>query len=175
MRCMSALLAAPALALALAASPADAEDAPAPAISSVVIEADIAAIGSREAVTYWQNLPRDLEAAILRELFDLIGADGATLRVSVDHIALAEAFEADFEGPNARIAGQVQLVDAEGEALTGAWEVAATAREAEAMLPPDADVEVLSRTDAEFYEAVVNAFARGVAQVVESEIPVARQ
>jgi hypothetical protein len=171
MRCMSSLLAAPALALALAASPADAEDAPAPAISSVVIEADIAAIGSREAVSYWQNLPRDLEAAILRELFDLIGADGATLRVAIDHIALAEAFETEFEGPNARLAGQVQLLDAEGEPLTGAWEVAASAGEAEALLPPDVEVEVISRTDAEFYEAVVNAFARGVAQVVENEMP----
>jgi hypothetical protein len=161
---LRATMAGAAVALALAASPALADEPPY-SVSSITVQADVTAIGSPAAAEFWRDLPTDLEDALARELVGSLDPEGLALLVAVDELALTEAFELGFAG-DARLAGRVQLVDPEDRRVEQTYEVSASAREAELMLPPDVEVETISRTSGQFYDAVVGAFARGVAETV---------
>jgi hypothetical protein len=165
---VSALVSGAALALALTVSAGAAQDGPRP-ITNIEVAADLTSIGNREAAEFWRNMPGDLQEALVQELFDVIGPGGFTMVVAVDELSLAQAFDAGMTGDGARLVGEVQLIDPaaeEGTPPAAIYGVSASAREAEAMLPPGTDVTVISRTSREFYEAAVEAFARGVAQAV---------
>jgi hypothetical protein len=153
-----------AVALALAGGAVVADEPPY-SVSSVTVQANVTAIASEAAADFWRDLPTDLEDALARELVGSLDPEGLALLVAVDEIALTEAFELGFSG-DARLAGRVQLVDPADERVERTYEVSATAREAEMLLPPDVEVETISRTSGEFYDAVVGAFARGVADTV---------
>ncbi len=161
---LRATMAGAAVALALVGSAATADEPPY-SVSSITVQANVTAIGSEAAAEFWRDLPTDLEDALARELVGSLDPEGLALLVAVDELALTEAFELGF-ADDARLAGRVQLVDPADRRVERTYEVSASAREAELMLPPDVEVETVSRTSAEFYDAVVGAFARGVAETV---------
>jgi hypothetical protein len=161
---LRALMTGAAMALAMTTSTAFAEGPPY-SVSSITVQANVTAIASEAAADFWRDLPTDLEDALARELVGSLDPEGLALLVAVDELALAEAFELGFSD-DARLAGRVQLVDPSDDSVERTYEVSAAAREAELLLPPDVEVATISRTSGEFYEAVVGAFARGVADTV---------
>ena len=135
-------------------------------ISTINVTTDLQSIGNAESVRYWQSLDQDLEAALATEFLGSIDPQGALLTVDVDEIALANAYSAGFGGEDSRLAGQVALADPVTERITQVYTVSATSREAASMLSGADGVVTVSPDSDAFYEALVQAFARGVAQAV---------
>ncbi len=134
-------------------------------VAAINVEADLTSIGNRDAVAYWQNLDSDLETAIAAEFVGRIDPAGVTVNVDVDELSLANALNAGLADEDARLSGQVEVVNADGT-RAGTYNVSATTREAALHLPPGANVTTVPASSAEFYQAVVTAFARGTADVV---------
>lgn len=159
-----ALLAGSALLLAACATTPEAPTPPS-TVSAITVNTDLQSIGNAESVSYWQGLDDDLEAALASAYLGRIDPAGAVISVDVDELSLANAFSSQFQGENSRLSGQVVVTDPVSGESIGVYDVTATAREAETLLT-GAGVTTISPTSAEFYEAVVEAFARGVVQAV---------
>jgi hypothetical protein len=162
---LHAYLAGAALALAACAG----AEGPEPlTISDVRVEADLTAVASRDAAVYWGNLADDLSTAIGAEFVGQTAAEGYVIDVDVDEIALANALNAGLGADDARLTGVVSLVNPLNEVVEQTYVVSASANQAAAFLPSESGSVAVSPSSAEFYSAVVRAFARGVGDAVRS-------
>ena len=150
-------------ALALAAC-AGRDEAPPPlTVSDVAVTSDLTAITSQEAAQYWGNLNADLESAIAGEFVGQTDPSGVAVVVDVDELSLSEFLNA---GADARLTGDVAVLSGLNGEQVGFYTVTASASQAATILASGQDVVTVSPTSEEFYRAVVQAFASGVAQAV---------
>jgi hypothetical protein len=152
-----ALLAGAALGLAACAGEPEAPFT----VSDVAVEADLSAVGSRTALTYWSGLSEDLESAIAGQYAGRIDPDGYDILVDIDELSLATAFAPSATGETARLSGRVELIGEAGT-LAQAYDVTASATDVAEFLPAGSDIVSIPPTSSEYYAAVVQAFARGV-------------
>ena len=134
-------------------------------ISDVNVNADLSAVGSREAVSYWQGLSADLETAIAGQFSGSLDPAGDTINVDVDEISLRSPFAAGASAETARLSGRVEVLNPAGTS-EGAYNVAATAQDVVSLLPPG--TTSISPTSGEYYHAIVQAFARGAAEAIRN-------
>lgn len=135
-------------------------------ISEIRVQTDLAAVGSREAVGYWQSLSDDLETAIAGQFVGRIDPSGNVITVDVDEISLTSPFASGATAETAVLSGRVEVLNPAGTS-EGAWDVTATARDVVDFLPAGTDVVTVRPTTPEYYQAIVQAFARGAAQSIE--------
>ena len=157
------LLAGAALALAACAG---AQEEPL-LISEIQVETDLTAVGSREAVAYWQGLSPDLETALAGQFAGRIDPSGNVITVDVDEISLNSPFASGATAETAVLSGRVEMLNPAGTS-EGAWDVTATAQDVVDFLPVGTDVVTVRPTTPEYYQAVVQAFARGAALSVQA-------
>jgi hypothetical protein len=156
-----ALIAGSGLILAACAS-----NAPEPfTISGVEVQTDLSAMQSREAVAYWQTLSADLETAIAAEFAGELDPTGKSVIVDIDELSLSETYVAGGSIEDARLSGLVSVENADGT-NAGAYNVTASSSDAVSYLPEG--TTAVSPTSAEYYQAIVRAFARGTAESVRS-------
>jgi hypothetical protein len=132
-------------------------------VSEVNVTADMAAIGNRNAAGYWQGLESDLQAAIGSEFVGRIDPGGRIVNVDIDELTLQTALTSGMTAEDARLSGQVEVITSDGSTT---YDVSATTRDAITYLPPGTNITTIPPSSAEFYRAVVRAFARGTAEVV---------
>ncbi len=136
-------------------------------ISDISVTADLPAIGSRQATTYWTNLDRDLEAAIASEFVGYIDPLGKRVTVDVDELSLATPFATGATAETARLTGRVELLNLDGTSVA-AYDVTATSQDVATYLPPGSTLVSIPPTSAEYYQAIVKAFARGTANTLRA-------
>jgi hypothetical protein len=136
-------------------------------ISEVTVQADLPAVGSREAVAYWQNLSNDLETAIAAQFVGRIDPTGKRIDVDVDEISLTSPFASAATAETARLSGRVTLINPDGTDAA-VYDVTATSQDVVSFLPTGTDIVTIQPTSAEYYRAIVQAFARGTAQTLSA-------
>jgi len=157
----TALLTAATLALAACAG-----SEPAPLkISGVRVEADLSSIGSSQAATYWSRLDGDLESAIAAQFLGRIDPAGNVITVDVDELSLNSPFLSSAVADTARLSGRVEMLNPAGTS-EGVWNVSASAQDVAGYLPPG--TTSVAPTSAQYYHAIVQAFASGVATTVQA-------
>jgi hypothetical protein len=129
-------------------------------VADITVEADLSAVGSRTAVSYWAGLSDDLETAIANQFLGRIDPAGYNIRVDIDELSLASAFSPSATAETARLSGRVELISP-AETLEQAYDVTATATDVADFLPAGTNIVTVRPTSAEYYQAVVQAFARG--------------
>ena len=134
-------------------------------ISGVTVETDLPAVGSPQAVAYWKNLGPDLETAIAAEFTGRIDPTGKTITVDVDEISLASPFATGATAETARLAGTVTLINPDGT-NAAVYNVTATSADVVTYLPSGSSLVTVEPTSAEYYRAIVQAFARGTANAL---------
>lgn len=134
-------------------------------ISDVAVDADLSAVGSREAVAYWQGLSGDLETAIASQFAGRIDPAGDRITVDVDEISLNSPFASGATAETARLSGRVELLNPAGTS-EGAWDITASAQDVADYLPAGSNLVSVPPTSAAYYQAIVQAFAHGVAVTV---------
>ena len=153
-------------ALALAACAGQPKNQPL-TISDVSVEADLPAVTSRSAVAYWSHLSDDLKTAIATEYAGSIDPQGKKIDVDVDEISLSTPFATGATTETARLSGRVNLINVDGT-NAASYDVTATAQDVATYLPPGSDIVKLSPTSAEYYRAVVQAFAAGTRTTLDA-------
>jgi hypothetical protein len=136
-------------------------------ISDVSVEADLAAVTSRSAVGYWSHLADDLKTAIATEYAGRIDPEGKRIDVDVDEISLASPFASGATAETARLSGRVNLINVDGT-NAASYDVTATAQDVATYLPPGSSLVTISPTSAEYYRAVVQAFAAGTRTTLDA-------
>ncbi len=139
-------------------------------ISEVTVQADLPAVGSRQAVGYWQNLSGDLETAIAAQFVGRIDPGGKRIAVDVDEISLNSPFASGATAETARLSGEVTLINPDGT-NAAVYNVTATSQDVVNYLPPGSNIVSIKPTSAEYYQAIVQAFARGTAQTLSATMP----
>ena len=139
-------------------------------ISGVTVQADLPAVGSPQAVAYWKNLSGDLETAIAAEFVGRVDPGGKQINVDVDEISLTTPFAAGATAETARLAGTVTLINPDGT-NAAVYDVTATSADVVTYLPPGSTLVTVQPTSAEYYRAIVQAFARGTAQTLSATPP----
>jgi ABC-type glycerol-3-phosphate transport system substrate-binding protein len=137
-------------------------------ISDVSVETDLAAVGSRDAVTYWQSLNNDLETAIANQFVGRIDPAGPSITVDVDEISLNSPFMSGATAETARLSGRVELLNPAGT-VEAAYDVTATSQDIADFLPAGSNLVSIPPTSREYYQAIVQAFARGVALTLSAD------
>ena len=165
-------LAGAALALAACGGGQDAAP-PLLTVSDVTVTSDLSAVGSRDAARYWGNLEADLESAIAQEFLGQTSPEGVALAIDIDELSVANFFQSAAGADDARLTGDVAVLSGPNGEQVAYYTVSASANQAMGMMGVDQPVATIPATDAEFYSAVVEAFARGVASAVRGEAPVA--
>ncbi|HET6692361.1 MAG TPA: hypothetical protein VFG74_16025 [Miltoncostaeaceae bacterium] len=136
-------------------------------ISGVNVEADLPSVGSPQAVAYWKNLSPDLETAIAAQFAGSIDPTGKTINVDVDELSLASPFAAGATAQTAQLAGTVTLVNPDGT-NAAVYNVTATSADLVTYLPAGENIVTVAPTSAEYYRAIVQAFARGTADTLRA-------
>jgi len=161
---MLGLLAGTALALAACTG----SKAPEPlTISEVTVDADLPAVGSREAVAYWQHLSDDLKTAIAAQYVGRLDPAGKKIDVDIDEISLRSPFASGATAETAKLSGRVTLINPDGT-NAAAYDVSATSQDIAPYLPPGSNLAGVPPTSAEYYRAIVQAFAKGTANVLNA-------
>jgi hypothetical protein len=137
-------------------------------ISDIEVQADLNSIGSRQAVGYWQGLSADLETALANQFVGQIDPSGNRIVVDIDELSLSSPFATGATAETARLTGRVELLNPAGT-LESAYDVTATATDVADFLPAGTDIVTVAPTSAEYYQAIVQAFARGVAITLRGE------
>ena len=139
-------------------------------ISEVTVQADLPAVGSPQAMSYWQNLSGDLETAIAAQFVGRIDPASKRIDVDVDEISLGSAFAAGATAETARLSGRVTLINPDGTDAA-AYDVTATSQDVVSYLPPGTSLVSVRPTSTEYYNAIVQAFARGTAETLSATVP----
>jgi hypothetical protein len=137
-------------------------------ISDVSVESDLAAVGSREAVAYWQDLSPDLETAIANQFVGRLDPASPRIRVDIDELSLNSPFASGATVETARLSGRVELISPQ-ETVESAYDVTASAQDVVDFLPAGSNLTTVRPTSAEYYQAVIQAFARGAALTLQGE------
>lgn len=135
-------------------------------ISDVSVETDLAAVGTREAVAYWQDLNEDLATAIANQFTGRVDPASPRIRVDVDELSLTSPFAQGATAETARLSGRVELISP-AETVEAAYDVTASAQDVADFLPAGSNLVTVPPTSAEYYRAIVQAFARGTAITLE--------
>lgn len=135
-------------------------------ISSVSVNADLTAVGTPQAVAYWQGLSGDLETAIASQFVGRIDPAGKSIVVDIDELSLRSPFTAGATAETARLSGRVDLLNAAGTS-DGAYDITASSQDVVDFLPSGALASV-PPTSTAYYQAIVQAFARGVEQTLSA-------
>lgn len=144
------------------------EAAPAFAVSDVQVTADLDSVSSRRAAAYWGNLETDLASAIAAEYVGQTAPTGWVIAVDVDELALSSLLAGGPGGAaDARLTGDVALIDPRTGDAAQRYVVSASADEAETLIAAQGRAVAVSPTDADFYAAVIQAFANGVRGTIE--------
>jgi hypothetical protein len=138
-----------------------------PLIAEISSETDLAAVQNEEAAAYWANIDADLEGAVAARLIDRLGEEGLSIRIDIDEIELANAFESLIGLDLSLLSGHVRVSDPSRDLVVRDFQVTATAQQVIPLLPEGADITVRAAETPEFYDALVNAFADGVAQNID--------
>jgi hypothetical protein len=136
-------------------------------ISEVSVETDLSAVQSRQAVAFWQGLSGDLETALASEFAGQIDPAGKRILVDIDELSLTSAFAGDVTSENAVLSGMVTLQNP-NETVDSAYNVTATQSDVASYLSTDGGAVTVSPTSDAYYRAVVQAFARGTAEVLNN-------
>jgi hypothetical protein len=136
-------------------------------ISDVSVNTDLTAVGSREAVAYWKDLSGDLETAIANQFAGRIDPSGDRITVDVDEISLNSPFTAGATAETARLSGRVDRLNPAGTS-EGAYDITASAQDVADFLPTGSNLVSVPPTSAAYYQAIVQAFARGVSTTLSS-------
>ncbi|MFP1645280.1 hypothetical protein [Pontitalea aquivivens] len=135
-------------------------------IKSIDVTADIAVIENAEAAKFWGNLETDLEAAIAAEIAPdrLVGAkgEGSEITVDIDEIALSDTWATVTDLGESRLVGQVNVTSQTDNSKFDGYELSVAFKDALVFLPEGADVTLLTRDSAEYYAAMLQAFAEHV-------------
>ena len=156
-----------AAALALAACGRGEPPQPTRTVSDITVNTDLQAIGTAGAVQYWQTLDADLETALAEQFVGQIDPEGLAVVVDVDEISLANVYSA-LGSEQARLQGDVALLNPANEEVVNQYEVTASAAQGAVLPNPAGAVITVTADDEEYYDAVVRAFARGVAEQVRT-------
>lgn len=131
-------------------------------IAKVDVTTDLTAIKDEQAVAYWGNLEKDLEAAIGARVGDLMADEGAEILVDIREIELANAFERELNLGDAVLVGQVNINDQTDNSNYDAYELSVSLENAHVVLA-EGEVLRLSTSDTdETYRKLVDTFAEGV-------------
>ncbi len=137
-------------------------------VSDVRVSADLTAVSTQQAAAVWGGLERDLSSAIASQFVGQTSPEGWIVSVDVDEIALSGLLASQLGADDARLSGAVTLVDPTTGEAARTYNVSASANQAAALLPPGTDAVAVSPSSAEFYQAVLSAFATGVAETVRA-------
>lgn len=135
----------------------------APTVKTIDVTVDISAVQNAAAAAYWGQLETDLENAILARVQSQIADDGVDIVIDISEVELSNGFQEVFGVADTRLVGSVKMVHATDNSRFDAYDLTVDVNAAVPLLP---EGYVLSTTKAdtkEYYDAMINAFARGVA------------
>ena len=166
---LHAKTAAAAALIALAASPLLAN---VDMVAKVDVSVDISAVNNAQAATFWANLEKDLENALVAKLTNRLPVeeikpdedgkiDGAQIIVDIREVELASAFERELNLGDAVLVGDVTIRDDTDMANTDTYELTVSLENAQVIVPEGMTV-VLSTDTTGAYTRLVEAFAEGV-------------
>ncbi|WP_439562895.1 hypothetical protein [Roseinatronobacter sp.] len=131
-------------------------------VSEVTVTADITAISNEEAALFWSSIAQDLENAILAQIVDRIEDEGARISVRLEEVALANAFERNFDLEQSVLVGQVNVTDENNNANFNSYELSVSLSGVTAV-DEDGEPLLFESVEAErAYQTLITAFADGV-------------
>lgn len=144
---------------ALASSTALADGVP---VSEVSVAADITAIGDESAAQFWSSIAADLENAILAGVLDQVDDEGVRISVRLEEVALANAFERNFELDESVLVGQVNITDENNNANFNSYELSVSLSGVTAVDEAGEPLLFENVESERAYETLIAAFADGV-------------
>ena len=141
-------------------------------VAKVDVSVDISAVNNAQAATFWANLEKDLENALVAKLTNRLPVeeikpdedgkiDGAQIIVDIREVELASAFERELNLGDAVLVGDVTIRDDTDMANTDTYELTVSLENAQVIVPEGMTV-VLSTDTTGAYTRLVEAFAEGV-------------
>ncbi len=133
-------------------------------ITSVSVSVDLEAIENERAAQYWTDVADDLETALVSRLTDhLVETDGATLKVDINELSLATAFQEDFGIEDTTLVGQVSVLNLLDNSEREFYELTINYDQAVSFIPnEEGEVVAVSMSDDAYYQGMIDAFADNV-------------
>ena len=132
-------------------------------ISDITIRSEAAVIADDAATNHWPNLESDLKNALIAELADVSSDAGVVMQVTVRELSVATA--ADATGDDGTLETTVMFISGGQAAGTLHHAVAVNQKGEDGVT---ADRIILPRTSEEFYAALVDHYAKTVAEKIRA-------
>ncbi len=135
-------------------------------VQSVEVSADLTSVDNLEAAQVWSNLSSDLETEIAERVIAHIDDDGATIKVDIDEISLANMFTQSLGGAESRLVGDVEI-DAPGLFNKIYYTLSVSADQAIAYYPAGTTPGEVSVDSDVYYTAMLEAFAENISKKLD--------
>ena len=139
----------------------------APTVKDIKVEVDMGSVQNAEAAKYWGNLSNDLQSAILANLVGQIADDGANITVDISEVELANGFATAAGIGNTVLKGTVNQTHETNNGRFNAYELTVDMNQTLPALGEGFDITAADVDTAKVYQAMVNTFAKAVAQGVK--------
>ncbi len=131
-------------------------------VKDVEVTADLTAVQNPEAAKFWANVADDLKNAIVARLTDRIKDDGRYVSVDIDEVSLTNAFQDAVGSGKNKLSGKVKIFSKPSNATDKVFDLDVSMDNAVAFLPQGYDIAKLTTNSAEYYGAMIAAFADAV-------------
>lgn len=131
-------------------------------VESIEVEADLSAIQNVEAAQVWTNLGADLETEIAERLIGRIDENGASIKVDINEVELANSFTQSLGIADSKLIGDVEI-DAPGLLNKVDYTLTVTSEQAIAYYPDGTSAADLTMGSDIYYQAMLDAFADNIA------------
>ena len=133
-------------------------------VRDVEVSADIEAIQNEKAAAYWANLSDDLKNAIMTDLVGKVGEDGSKIVIDIDEVELANSYESSLGIAESRLKGSVAVLNDKDNTKYDGYDLTVTFEQAGPYFLPGTDLTLVTRDSAEYYDAMIDAFADHVVE-----------
>lgn len=133
-------------------------------VREVEVSVDMEALQNTNAAAHWTSLADDLENAIVGALVGQTGEEGAKVSVDIDEVELASSFQSAVGVADSKLIGDVAVTHDSDNTKFDNYELTVTFEQAGPFFLPGTDLSAITTDSAEYYDAMVAAFADHVVQ-----------
>ena len=131
-------------------------------VSAIEVSIDLDAVTNKTAARRFATIADDLKNALSTQLVDRIATEGATITVDLSELELSNSYTELVGSADTRLVGDVKITDDSQSSNAKVFTLTIDVNQAKSALATDIDLTKLSASSAEYYQALIDAFAKSV-------------
>ncbi len=132
-------------------------------VQEIDAQVDLTALENTSAAARYATIEGDLESALAALLVDQLADVGVRIVIDISEVELSNSFQETMNIADTHLVGNVKVIDDVDAGKTEVYEMTVNVEQAKMYFPEGVEVVTLTTSSDTYYDAMIEAFAQGVA------------